>query len=52
MLGPMAFVVLGGLVTSTLYVLRLVPWLYLRFGANAKLDSAVDELGDAQPVAI
>ncbi|HEY0581895.1 MAG TPA: efflux RND transporter permease subunit, partial [Chloroflexota bacterium] len=33
---PMAVVVLGGLVTSTLLNLFLLPVLYLRFGARAK----------------
>jgi CzcA family heavy metal efflux pump len=33
---PMAVVILGGLVTSTLLNLFLVPALYLRFGARAK----------------
>jgi len=32
---PMALVVLGGLVTSTLLTLVLLPALYLRFGANS-----------------
>jgi Cu/Ag efflux pump CusA len=31
---PLAVVVLGGLVTSTLLNLFVVPSLYLRFGAN------------------
>jgi Cu/Ag efflux pump CusA len=30
--GPMAIVILGGLVTSTLLNLLLLPWLTLRFG--------------------
>jgi CzcA family heavy metal efflux pump len=33
---PMAIVILGGLVTSTLLNLFIVPSLYLRFGRNAK----------------
>ena len=32
---PMAVVILGGLVTSTLMTLFIVPLLYLRFGARA-----------------
>jgi Cu/Ag efflux pump CusA len=32
---PMAVVILGGLVTSTLLNLFIVPSLYLRFGARA-----------------
>ena len=37
-LGPLAMVILGGLVTATLYSLCLVPALYSRFGAGAKPD--------------
>ena len=33
---PMAIVILGGLVTSTLLNLFIVPSLYLRFGRSAK----------------
>jgi Cu/Ag efflux pump CusA len=32
---PMAVVILGGLVTSTLLTLFIVPFLYLRFGAGS-----------------
>jgi CzcA family heavy metal efflux pump len=35
---PMAIVILGGLVTSTLLNLFIVPALYLRFGASRELD--------------
>lgn len=35
---PMAVVILGGLVTSTLLTLFLVPVLYLRFGASGSTD--------------
>lgn len=41
-LGPMAFVVLGGLVTSTLYALCVVPALVARFGAAATVDDSID----------
>ncbi|HEY3210123.1 MAG TPA: efflux RND transporter permease subunit [Actinomycetota bacterium] len=34
---PMAFVILGGLVTSTLLNLFVVPSLYLRFGKSARV---------------
>ena len=34
---PMAIVILGGLVTSTLLNLFVVPSLYLRFGRSAKV---------------
>jgi Cu/Ag efflux pump CusA len=34
---PMAVVILGGLVTSTLLNLFIVPSLYLRFGKNKAL---------------
>jgi Putative silver efflux pump len=37
---PMAVVILGGLVTSTLVNLFLVPILYLRFGAGPEADTA------------
>jgi Cu/Ag efflux pump CusA len=52
-LGPLALVVLGGLVTSTLYALCVVPWLYSRFGADALVDTSMDEmdLPEAQQVA-
>jgi len=35
---PVAIAVLGGLVTSTLYNLLIVPALYLRFGASREAD--------------
>lgn len=35
---PMAIVILGGLVTSTLLNLFILPPLYLRFGARAEVD--------------
>jgi CzcA family heavy metal efflux pump len=42
---PMALVILGGLVTSTLLSLFVVPTLYLRFGAGARsARTAADEL--------
>ncbi len=37
-LQPMAIVLLGGLVTSTLYNVLAVPSIYLRFGANRESD--------------
>jgi Cu/Ag efflux pump CusA len=40
---PMAIVILGGLVTSTLLNLFVVPSLYLRFGNTARRDSAAAE---------
>ena len=36
---PMAVVILGGLVTSTLLSLFVVPILYLRFGAGVPLEA-------------
>jgi hypothetical protein len=36
-------VIFGGLLTSTLYVLCIVPTLYLRFGAGAVADEMLDE---------
>ena len=44
---PMAIVILGGLVSSTLLCLTLVPGLYLRFGASASrksTESAADTM--------
>jgi len=42
---PMAIVILGGLVTSTLLNLFVVPSLYLRFGASPVQHSETPELG-------
>jgi Cu/Ag efflux pump CusA len=39
----MAIVILGGLVTSTLLNLFVVPSLYLRFGNTARPDAAAAE---------
>jgi len=39
---PMAVVILGGLVTSTLLTLFVVPFLYLRLGSTSR--EAIDEL--------
>jgi Cu/Ag efflux pump CusA len=39
---PMAVVILGGLVTSTLLSLFVIPLLYLRFGSSP--DEATDPL--------
>jgi Cu/Ag efflux pump CusA len=36
---PLAVVILGGLVTSTLLTLFVVPSLYLRFGSKSKSKS-------------
>jgi Cu/Ag efflux pump CusA len=46
MVAPMAAVILGGLVTSTLLVLLILPTLNLRFGASRE-----PEL-DFRPVAV
>ena len=40
--GPMAVVLLGGLVTTTLVNLVVLPALYLRFGSVADEDAAED----------
>jgi CzcA family heavy metal efflux pump len=40
---PMAVVVLGGLVTSTLLSLVVVPALYLRFGSTREVDTSLQE---------
>ena len=42
---PLAVVVLGGLVTSTLLNLFVVPSLYLRFGSRRKPDTLGPQLG-------
>jgi Cu/Ag efflux pump CusA len=45
---PMAIVILGGLITSTLLSLFILPTLYLRFGAGAQpsVDPQIDLLPD------
>jgi len=42
-LGPLAIVMLGGMVTTVLYALGVVPALYARFGAGAMADAVTDE---------
>ncbi len=42
-LGPMSLVILGGLVTGTLYALCIVPALYARFGAGAGANLVEEE---------
>ena len=42
--GPMALVILGGLVTSTLLTLVVIPAAYLRFGFIAEPDTSAEEL--------
>ena len=52
---PMAVVILGGLITSTLLNLFVVPSLYLRFGKGKNLGKArIEELAalDAAPLGI
>jgi len=39
---PMAIVILGGLITSTLLNLFVVPSLYLRFGEGAAVQDVTD----------
>ncbi|HKQ56857.1 MAG TPA: efflux RND transporter permease subunit [Candidatus Eisenbacteria bacterium] len=47
-LGPLAIVIMGGLVTTTLYTLSVVPALYARFGAGAMPDAVeTEDLGVA-----
>jgi Cu/Ag efflux pump CusA len=41
---PLAFTVIGGLITSTFVTLVMVPALYLRFGFGARADTAGDDL--------
>ena len=42
--GPMAAVILGGLVTTALLSLVVVPAVYLRYGEIAELDTSADDL--------
>ena len=42
---PMAVVVLGGLVTSTLLNLLVLPTLYLHFGSSSEPETLELELG-------
>jgi len=48
---PMAVVILGGLVTSTLLSLFIVPSLYLRFGASPERDELSSQLDAAERLA-
>jgi Cu/Ag efflux pump CusA len=41
--GPMAIVILGGLITSTVYVMCLVPALYARLGAGVAATAPEDD---------
>jgi Cu/Ag efflux pump CusA len=45
---PMAIVILGGMVTSTLLNLFVVPSLYLRFGASKEASVSLDHLIQAR----
>ena len=42
-IGPMAVVILGGLVTSTVYVMCVVPALYARLGAGVEARAPEDD---------
>jgi Cu/Ag efflux pump CusA len=42
--GPMSVVILGGLVTTTLLSLVVVPAAYLRYGEITELDTSADDL--------
>ena len=48
-LGPMAVVILGGLVTATLLTLFLLPTAYLHSGPSAEAEKAAIEVGVSQP---
>jgi Cu/Ag efflux pump CusA len=50
---PMAIIIIGGLVSSTLLNLFLLPALYLRFGASREPDLALKPArgSDLQPAA-
>lgn len=47
---PMAVVILGGLVTSTILALVVLPALYLRFGFVSEPDLSAEQLGDLTEV--
>lgn len=47
---PMALVMLGGLVTSTILALMVLPALYLRFGFESEPDLSAEQLGDLTEV--
>ena len=49
---PMAIVILGGLITSTLLNLAVVPSLYLRFGRPAHGAGASADLTIAPPAGL
>jgi Cu/Ag efflux pump CusA len=53
MVYPMAIIIIGGLVTSTLLNMFLLPALYLRFGASREPDLALKPVrgSDLQPAA-
>jgi Cu/Ag efflux pump CusA len=46
---PMAIVILGGMITSTLLNLFVVPSLYLQFGQSNKLQSAAEPSPEGVP---
>jgi Cu/Ag efflux pump CusA len=48
---PMAVVILGGLVTSTLLTLFLVPVFYLKFGASSETDPEIADKSEQGAVA-
>jgi Cu/Ag efflux pump CusA len=47
--GPMSAVILGGLITSTLLNLVVIPAVFLRFGFVAQLDTSAEDLVVAIP---
>jgi Cu/Ag efflux pump CusA len=51
LLYPMAVVILGGLVTSTLLNLFVMPALYVRFGASRAPDTSSQRMVAASPAA-
>ena len=42
--GPMSVVILGGLITSTLLTVVVLPAVYLRFGFVAEQDASAEDL--------
>ncbi|HEX2069868.1 MAG TPA: efflux RND transporter permease subunit [Actinomycetota bacterium] len=48
-LRPLAIVILGGLVTSIVLILVVIPALYLRYGSHVERDAAAEDLFEAVP---
>jgi Cu/Ag efflux pump CusA len=48
-LGPMAIVVIGGLLSTLVLVLFVLPVLYLRYGADSAAEEDFEDLLGATP---